>query len=97
MPFLSYTYPLESEQATTFPPNSCTFSMVYMETFPEPETTHVFPSMVSLRTFNISLTKNTEPYPVASFLRRDPPQSNPFPVITPASYRLVIRLYCPNI
>src|SRR5690606_39872706 len=43
MPFSSTTYHEESEQATTTPPSCSTFSMVWMATLPEPDTTTRLP------------------------------------------------------
>ena len=61
MPSGSYTTPSESENVTGLAPKSSSFSTVYCETLPLPETRQILPSSVSLRDFSISLAKYTQP------------------------------------
>src|SRR6202165_5831043 len=87
--------PFESDTLTGFAPKSSSFSIVYCETLPLPETRQSLPSSVSFLLFSISLAKYTQPYPVASGRISEPPQFRPLPVRTPVnSFRR--RLYWPN-
>jgi len=88
-------YPFESLIATTFAPNDWAFWTAYIATFPDPDTTTLFPSIVFPASFNISSTKYTNPYPVASVLAREPPKVRPFPVKTPWLFAFLILLYWP--
>src|ERR1700745_3043826 len=87
--------PFESDTVLGLEPRSSIFSIVYCETLPLPETRQSFPSSESLRLFNISAAKYTQPYPVASGRISEPPQFRPLPVSTPVN-SLRRRLYCPN-
>ena len=49
--------PLESDTVTGLAPKSSSFSMVYCETLPLPETRQTLPSSVSFLLFSISLAK----------------------------------------
>ena len=89
-------YPDESEAVTTLAHRWIHFSIAYCATFPEPETTTVFPFRLSFFVANISWTKYTNPYPVASVLINDPHRLSPLPVNTPVNSFLIF-LYCPNI
>ena len=75
-----------------FAPRSSSFSTVYWETLPLPETRQSFPSSDSFRVFSISAAKYTQPYPVASGRIREPPQFRPLPVKTPVN-SFLRRLY----
>src|SRR5208282_6544997 len=87
--------PFESDSAMGLAPKSSSFSTVYWETLPLPDTRHSFPSRESLRDLSISAAKYTHPYPVASGRISEPPQFNPLPVSTPLN-SLASRLYWPN-
>src|SRR3984885_3572017 len=87
--------PFESETVTGLAPRSSSFSTVYCETLPLPETRQSLPSSESFLLFSISAAKYTQPYPVASGRISEPPQFKPLPVRTPVN-SLRRRLYWPN-
>ena len=55
------TVPPESEQVTTLPPSSSTFSIVYCDTLPDPDTDTRMPSNDNPLRASISWTKYTTP------------------------------------
>ena len=65
----------------TVPPNSITFLRQYKATLPLPDMITFLPSIpVFLYCLSASSAKYVTPYPVASFLHKEPPKSRGFPV-----------------